>query len=159
MQCRNGSWGSRMRNNIFINDRPSGVQVYNTGIFRLDADRNVVSAVAYDRAAGHSRNDATEPMHASLRALAVKLPGAARNVTGVTREKIAPEFIRYGEQPWAVIEGKWWKLNPARPDFRPRAGSKLLAGTGDAEELPATDLSGRKRAAADIGALSAAPGE
>jgi hypothetical protein len=71
-------------------------------------------------------------------------------------ERIAPEFVRFGWAPWVIFEGNWWRLNPDRPDFRPRADSRLLAGTGDATELPPADLSGQPRAAADIGAFRAA---
>jgi hypothetical protein len=64
--------------------------------------------------------------------------------------------VRYGNEPWVIIEGKWWRLNPNRPDFHPRADSKLFANWGDPDELPALDLSGQKRTALSIGAYAPA---
>ena len=76
---------------------------------------------------------------------------------GVTQAKIAPEFVAPGNEPWILLDGNWWKPNPARPDFRPKAGSKLLANKGDASEMPARDLLGNPRKTAEIGALVQAP--
>ena len=72
---------------------------------------------------------------------------------GITREKIASEFVRYGEEPWVIIEGNWWRLNPNRPDFHPRADSKLLAHRGDRREMPSRDLIGSRRRGVSIGAF------
>jgi hypothetical protein len=47
MQARNGSWGTKMRNNIFINDQPNSIEVFNTSIYRLDASFNVVNTSSY----------------------------------------------------------------------------------------------------------------
>ena len=44
--------------------------------------------------------------------------------------------------------------NPKRPDFRPRADSKLFADWGDSAELPRKDLSGRERKGPSVGALA-----
>ena len=68
---------------------------------------------------------------------------------------MASEFVRSSEKPWIVEEGNWWELNPERPDFHPRADSQLLAGRGDASEVPPTDNEGTRRARADIGAFMA----
>ena len=146
MQSRNGSWGTLMRNNIFINDQPSSIEIFNTSIFRLDARFNVVNTVSY-----------TE-MPDALKSLAIALPEGPSMRTGITRQKIAGEFVRYGEEPWVIIEGNWWRLNPNRPDFRPRADSKLLAHRGDASELPPRDLVGSLRHGPSIGALEPAAG-
>jgi hypothetical protein len=73
----------------------------------------------------------------------------------VTRARFAAEVRRYGEEPWVVLTGRWWKRNPGRPDFHPLPGSPLLAGRGDPAELPPVDLEGAPRRAADVGALSA----
>jgi hypothetical protein len=84
-------------------------------------------------------------MAEALKTLAIALPDGPTTRSGITREKIAGEFVRYGEQPWVIIEGNWWRLNPNRPDFHPRAGSKLLARRGDIKELPSRDLEGSRR--------------
>jgi len=46
MQARNGSWGTKMCNNIFINDQPTSIEIYNTSIYRLDAGSDVANTVA-----------------------------------------------------------------------------------------------------------------
>ena len=144
MQSRNGSWGTVMRNNIFVNDQPFSIEIFNTSIFRLDARFNVINTLSY-----------TE-MPEALKALAIALPEGPSMRNGITRSKIAGEFVRYGEEPWVIIEGNWWRLNPNRPDFRPRADSKLLAHRGDAGEMPPRDLAGNVRRGRSIGALEAA---
>ena len=144
MQSRNGSWGTVMRNNIFINDQPSSIEIFNTSIFRLDARFNVVNTVSYT------------DMADALKVLAIALPEGADTLSGITREKIAGEFVRYGEEPWVIIEGNWWRLNPDQPDFRPRVDSKLLAHRGDRNALPPRDLAGSLRRGPSIGALAPA---
>ena len=144
MQARNGSWGTVMRNNIFINDQPFSIEIFNTSIFRLDARFNVINTLSY-----------TE-MPEGLKVLAIALPEGSSMRSGITREKIAGEFVRYGEEPWVIIEGNWWRLNPNRPDFHPRTDSKLLAHRGDAGEMPPRDLVGNRRRGVSIGALDPA---
>jgi len=144
MQSRNGSWGTKMRNNIFINDQGSSVEIYNTSIYRLDSTFNVTNAVGY---AG---------MPDSLKALATSLPEGSETITGVTQERAAKEFVRYSNEPWVIIEGKWWRLNPSRPDFHPRADSKLFSNWGDAKDLPEYDLSGHRRNSPSMGAYAPA---
>jgi hypothetical protein len=144
MQSRNGSWGTVMRNNIFINDQPSSIEIFNTSILGLDARFNVINTLSYTG------------MPEELKRLAVALPEGPDSSIGVTREKAASEFVRYGDEPWVLIEGNWWRLNPNRPDFRPKADSKLLANRGDTGQLPPHDLLGKKNRRAFIGALSPA---
>jgi hypothetical protein len=144
MQARNGSWGTKMRNNIFINDQPSSIEIYNTSIYRLDSTFNVVNTVSY--------TGMPEP----LKSLAIHLPEGPQTIAGVTQERAAKEFVRYSNEPWVVIEGKWWRLNPNRPDFRPREDSILFANWGDTKELPVHDLSGRKRTGPSMGAYAPA---
>jgi hypothetical protein len=153
MQARNGSWGTKMRNNIFINDASSSIEIYNTSIYRLDADSNVVNTITYHASAG---GDEVTTMPESLKSLAIHLPEAPNNMEGVTQERAKDEFVRYGNEPWVLIKGKWWQLNPNRPDFHPPADSKLFANWGDRDELPARDLSGQKRTALSIGAYAPA---
>jgi nitrous oxidase accessory protein NosD len=145
MQCRNGSWGTRMRNNIFINDQPSSVEVFNTSIYRLDSDFDVINTLSYPG------------VPEALKSLATRLPVGPQTIAGVTQERAAKEFVRYSNEPWVVLDGKWWRLNPNRPDFRPRADSKLFADWGDSAEIPKKDLSGRERKGASIGALAPVP--
>jgi hypothetical protein len=145
LQCGNGSWGCRLRNNVFINDGAASIEVLNTSIYRFDATHNVVSQIRYGT------------MPAALKSLAASLP-ETRAVVGITRARFAAEVVRSGEEPWGVVEGSWWKLNPSRPDFRPRWTSKMLLGQGDPSETPARDLLGEKRGSADLGALQPGPG-
>jgi hypothetical protein len=146
LQFRNGSWGGRARNNILINDGGASIQVFNTSVYRLDSGYN---------AAG--RFDDTG-MAAELKTLAKNLDPSAHSVLGLTLEGLRAEFVRYGETPWVLIEGSWWRLNPDRPDFRPRASAPRLVGRGDESEWPARDLVGNPRRAADLGALAVATG-
>jgi hypothetical protein len=153
LQARNGSWGTKLRNNIFINDQPSSIEIYDTSIYRLDSMLNVVNTVAYHSTAG---GDEVKPMPESLKALAIRLPDGPDTMTNITLEQAAKEFVRYGNEPWVIIEGKWWRLNPNRPDFRPRADSKIFANWGDAKDLPPLDLAGHERKSPSMGALAPA---
>jgi len=156
MQARNGSWGTKMRNNIFINDQANSIEIYDTSIYRLDASFNVANVVSYHTSAG---DDHVKEMPSSLKSLAIQLPEGPNTISGITQERAAKEFVRYGNEPWVIIEGKWWRLNPDRPDFRPRADSKLFANWGDANEGPARDLAGNERSGTSIGAFAPATGD
>ncbi|WP_437588777.1 right-handed parallel beta-helix repeat-containing protein [Sorangium sp. So ce1000] len=145
LQCGNGSWGCRLRNNIFVNDAASSIEVVSTGIYRFDAGNNVVTQVSYGG------------MPDGLKRLASALP-ETRAITGITRARLAAEVVRASEEPWVIFEGGWWKLNPSRPDFRPKRSSKMLLGQGDPREVPARDLLGVERHGAELGALSPGPG-
>jgi hypothetical protein len=144
MQCRNGSWGTKMRNNIFINDQPFSLEVFNTSIYKLDSRFDVINTLSYT------------DMPEALKSLATNLPEGEWTIAGITQEKAGKEFVRYNHEPWVIIDGKWWRLNPDRPDFRPRADSRLFAHWGDAQELPQHDLAGKARTGAAIGALEPA---
>jgi hypothetical protein len=159
LQCINGSWGSRVRNNILINNQPYSIEISNTGIYRLDSGYNVINGLLFCGDMPNSIMDGITgkptPMDESLKSLAVKLDADNHSLAGITLEKFAGEVVRYGKAPWVLIEGDWWRLNPDRPDFRPRRDSKLLVGTGEASSLAPTDLTGRKRDRPDMGALQA----
>ena len=142
LQSVHGSWGTRLYNNILINDEGPSVEVSNTGIYRFEAAGNVVNRVVYP---GVTR---------ALLHLATAPADGGRNRTGIDRERISREFVRDGEEPWILIEDGWWRLNPARPDFHPRADSRLLAGTGEPSLRPRRDLEGAARREADIGAFA-----
>ena len=140
---RGGSWGTRARNNILVNDEVPSIEVWNTSIWRLDADFDVQGRVVYEGPAG------------ALKSLALSLPEGGRSVSGLSRSALSSSFVRAGTEPWVVFEQGWWKLNPARPDYHPRAGAPILAGHGDPRDQPKSDLEGRPRAKADIGAYAA----
>jgi hypothetical protein len=144
LQARNGSWGGRYRNNIVVNDAATSIEVFNTSLFRLDSGYNVANTVQFTPAAP------------PLEQLAVALDATNHSLLGISRARVAGEFVRYGEEPWVLIEGHWWRLNPNRPDFRPRHGSRLLANTGDSSDLPLYDLLRTRRKAPDVGAFAAA---
>jgi hypothetical protein len=144
MQCRNGSWGTKMRNNIFINDQPFSLEIFNTSIYRLDSSFNVINGLSYTG------------MPEALKTLAIDLPEGQHTISGITQEKARQDFVRFSHEPWVVLEGNWWRLNPDRPDFRPNADSKLFAHWGDSQDLPPHDLSGKQRRGAAIGAFEPA---
>lgn len=139
-----GSWGTRLRNNIFMNDATPSIELHPTGIWRFDGKRNVLNTIAYDGRA------------AALRPLAISLPDEPGSVIAVSRARLNGEVVLTSEEPWVVLEKGWWKLNTKRPDFHPQKTSALLAGRGDPKETPPNDLDGKKRTAADIGCYAAA---
>ncbi len=144
MQCRNGSWGTTLRNNVFVNDSGASIEIFNTSIYRHDARANVTNVVRYTG------------MDEALERLAISLPDRDGAVTGITSKRLASEFVAPGTAPWIIIEGGWWRLNPQRPDFRPKAGSALLVRTADRSAQPERDLTGATRRGAAVGALAAA---
>ena len=141
LQFRNGSWGGRVRNNVLVNDGGPALQVFNTSVYRLDSTANVVGRV-----------DDTG-MSADVKSLATRRDAAPGSLLDETRASLHGDFVRDSDEPWVVIEGAWWRLNPNRPDFRPRPGSRL-AGRGDGSDLPARDLAGAPRRSADVGAFA-----
>jgi hypothetical protein len=139
----NGSWGTQAYNNVLINDATPSIELLNTSIWRFDGKRNVLHKVNYEGPA------------AKLKSLAISLPDGLSSSTGVTRSTLASSFVKPGEQPWVALDGKWWALNPGRPDFHPRATSLRLAGRGSKSHMPPTDIEGHVRSKADIGAYAA----
>lgn len=138
----NGSWGSRVRNNVLINEVGPSIELTSTGIWRFDGARNVIGSVSYEGAA------------AALKSLALSLPEESGSALGVSRSRLTSLVSKDSDEPWVILENGWWKLNPKRPSFRPRAGASLLAGRGDPRESPRADCDGKKRQAADIGAFA-----
>lgn len=138
MQCIDGSWGTMLYNNIFINDAPFSIQVDGSSAYQHRESDNVANTVSFPKSEEELTHD----------------PAATLNVT---QAKMAAEFTRSSDEPWIIIEGKWWRLNPNRPDFRPVAGSTILSGRGYGEQMPKTDLSGAKRTPPSVGALAPAP--
>lgn len=146
LQFRNGSWGGRARNNILVNDVDASIEVFNTSVYRLDSGYNVTNVISY------------RGMPDALKTLATALDERNHSATGMTSARLAAEFVAPSEAPWVVLDGRWWRLNPNRPDFRPKARSAVLAGRGDVRERAPRDLAGRVRRTADIGALAVASG-
>ena len=140
----NGSWGTRAFNNVLINDEHDAIELLNTSIWRFESARNVISKVHYEGSA------------ASLKELAISLPDGPHSVSGIGLPALAPSFLSANEEPWVILDAKWWKLNPKRPDYRPRTTAVLLAGRGDERNQPKLDLDGKRRARADIGAYATA---
>jgi hypothetical protein len=148
----NGSYRNRLRNNVFINDVDASMDIDGGSMLGLDAGYSVTNTVRY-RSAPFDQ-PSTAPFPDALRAAAVSLLETNHTTMGITRQKVAPEFVAYGDEPWIIVEGTWWRPSPRRPDFRPRAGSALLAGRADPGELPPRDLAGQPRRTADIGAYA-----
>jgi hypothetical protein len=123
MQCRHGSWGTKMRGNIFINDEASSIEIDNSSIYRVDTSENVINHLVYT------------DIHDDLKSLAVSLPEGPKTISEITQERAAQEFVRFSSEPWVIIDGKWWRLNPNRPDFHPKRDSRLLANRWDPKEL------------------------
>ena len=156
----NGSWGNRVRNNVLVNANGTSMEVTSTGILDLDSGYNVAGDVRFLSISGHSwprPGKPGGPMPESLKGLARKLDATNHSTLGVTRERIAAEFVRPGNEPWVIFENGWWRLNPDRPDFHPKPGSTLLSGRGDPTDLPPVDLSGEPRRSPDVGAFRSAP--
>jgi hypothetical protein len=151
----NGSYGARLRNNLFINDVPASMDVDRTSIFGLDAAFSVANDVLY-RSAPFSA-PSPDPFPEALYGAAKSRFEEPRSTFGVTQEKLRPELVAPGSEPWILLDARWWKPNPARPDFRPKPTSPLLTGKGDPADMPPVDLLGTPRTTADIGALAAAP--
>jgi hypothetical protein len=142
----NGSWGTRAYNNVLVNDDGASVELLNTSIWRFDGRNNVIDKVHYEGAASW------------MKALALSLPDGAHSATGIKRNSLTTSFVKPNEEPWIVVDGKWWKLNPSRPDYHPRASAVLLSGRGEGKNVPKTDLDGKPRSKADIGAyVTASP--
>src|SRR5215469_526770 len=126
MQCVDGSWGTRLYNNIFINDAPFSIEVDKSSAYQHQEIHNIANTVSLPKFGEGAIDDS-----------AITLD--------VTQEKAAAGFVRANDEPWIIIEGKWWRLNPNRPDFRPVADSLMFCGHTYAEQIPKDDLSGTKR--------------
>ena len=136
MQCVDGSWGTKLYNNIFINDVPFSIEVDRSSTYQHRETENVANTVSIPK-----------PDHG--------LVDDSKTSLDVTQTKAAAEFVRSSDEPWIIVEGKWWRLNPNRPDFRPVAKSSMLNRRGDTTQMPQADLSGAKRTVPSIGAFAA----
>jgi len=122
MQCRNGSWGTRMRNNIFINGQPSSVEVFNTSIYRLDSSFDVINTLSYTG------------MSEALKNLAVQLPEGRRRFQGLRRKEprrsLSATAMSRGSSLRASGGGS---IQVARTSVRAQIQSSLPSG-----EIPGT---------------------
>jgi len=161
----NGSWGNVVRNNMLINDQPNSLEVTATSIYRLDSGFNILNTIHYVGISAHSLPWVIQPgskavtspfseteILPALKQLALNLDENNHSRDGFNRESVAKEFLKYNEEPWIVIEDGMWRLNPARPDFHPRAGSTLLTDSVDQKQLPQRNVAGEQRQTPDIGA-------
>lgn len=134
----NGSYGNTIVNNVFIKNSGIAVQVSADSMFETDSAHNVTGKRSV-------------PM--GLANLSIRMDQPSYSATNVSYLEILGEFEQFSLNPWINFENGWWTLNPNRPDFRPRASSGLLVGKGDYNLMPAWDMEGNLRTAADIGAL------
>ena len=140
-----GAGGRAPTTTCSINDELPSIELYNTSIWRFDGSHNVLDQVNYEGPAA----GAQEPGH-----LAPRRP--ATRSSGSTGRRSAVNFVRPGEEPWVILEGNWWKLNPKRPDFHPRSASRAARRPGRPARHAPHDLEGKPRSKADIGAYAAA---
>ncbi len=136
MQCVDGSWGTKLYNNIFINDVPFSIQIDRSSTYQHWETQNVANTVSIPKFAREFVDESGTNLN-------------------VTQTRAAAEFVRSSDEPWIIIEGKWWRLNPNRPDFRPLAKSSMLNRRGDTPQMPQADLLGTKRTTPSIGAFAA----
>lgn len=144
LQNRNGSYGTQVYNNILLNDGGAALEVWNTSMLDLDVGPNVLGQLLY------------EPPAEAVLGAAKRPPKPDVVVTGQTRGSLSGSFRRSGLEPWILVgkdAGGFWKLNPKRPDYRPRPGS-MLVGRADPEQLPPHDLYGKPRTARALGAFA-----
>ncbi len=150
----NGSYGCTLRNNVIINQTGLSIEFTADSIWQTDSGYNIARGAALNRYSMYSTvpySPNPPPMPEEIAALAKNLDRNNHSILGVDLPAFAQEVVRYNLNPWLMLEGHYWRLNPERPDFRPCAGSKLLVSSGDPTQLPLTDLEGRKRISADIG--------
>lgn len=141
LQCRNGSTGCALWNNLAVNGTGPGLEVFGTSVPGLDVRGNVLGRV-----------DFTQSTPALL-PLAKTLPAAASQTGVELRSALADLESPATNVPWIRVDGAWPAPAPGRPDLRPKRGT-ALATAADAASQPPVDLEGRARSgAAAVGAL------
>lgn len=141
LQCRNGSTGCLLANNIGINPTGPGLEVYGTSVPGLDVRGNVLGRVDF--------TDSTP----ALLPLAKTLPEAKGRVRADYRATLAELASPTVGIPWLRLDGAWPAPATGRPDLRPKPGSSLTKG-GDVTAQPRVDHEGHARAGtAVVGAL------
>lgn len=140
LQCRNGSFGCVLTNNLAVNGIGPALEVFGTSMPGLDVRGNVLGRVEY-----------TASSPALLEA--VKTTPEAKGRVDVQLKAALSELAAPSWNPWLRLDGAWPARVPDPPDFHPTPGSSLTRG-GDASAQPATDLEGRPRAGKSaVGAL------
>jgi hypothetical protein len=142
IQLRNGSMGNRVYGNIANHGRGMGLEVFADSVAGSDIKGNVFGRIRMNPGAD------------ALASLAVALPPAGE--AAVSADAILGEMVAASNDPWIAPKGKTMGVADKRPDYRPKAGSKLLGATVDAA-APATDFNGDKRDKATPGAFNPAP--
>ena len=138
-----GSWGNVLRNNIFVNASGLSLDVCNSSIYRTDSGHNVLGRTYY--------RDISD----DLKSVATALDEFNESAVDTDFESVLAQLVDARMEPWVIIEGNWWRLNPDRGNFHPRDNAPLLTGKGDIHQLPSTDFTGAPRERADIGAFTA----
>lgn len=144
LQCRNGSTGCALWNNLAVNGIGPALEVFGTSMPGLDVRGNVLGRVEYE---------ASTP---ELLAVVKSAPGAAGGAAGrkdVELQAALGELTAPSWNPWLRLDGAWPAKVPDPPDFHPKAGG-LLASGGDASAQAPKDFEGRPRTGKPaIGAL------
>lgn len=142
IQLRNGSMGNRVYGNIANFGQGMGLEVFADSVAGSDIKGNVLGRVRMNPGAD------------ALASLAVALPPAGE--APVSAEAILSQLVAPSNDAWIAPKGKTIGLSDKRPDYRPKAGSKLLGATVDVP-APPTDLDGAPRKGATPGAFNPAP--
>lgn len=131
IQCRNGSFDNRFFANIAIHAGP-GLWFTPDSVPGLESRGDLLGAIEMD------------PAPEKMVTLAALMPDRGSRV-GLTRDEVAKGFVAPSREPWVIVEGDWWQLNPKRPDFHPKpsAGWSVDASL----PKPKRDLEGAARAA------------
>lgn len=138
IQCRNGSFGNRFAGNIAIHGRGPGLWFTPDSVPGLESRGDVMGALEMD------------PPPREMLSLAALMPERGSRV-GVSRDEVVKGFSAPSREPWVILLGDWWALNPDRPDFHPKKSAGWTVDPSIA--LPKRDLDGRSRVGED-----AAPG-
>ncbi|MDX2051539.1 MAG: right-handed parallel beta-helix repeat-containing protein [Polyangiaceae bacterium] len=139
LQSVNGSWGTRVFNNVLINDSGSALEVDNTSIYRFEASHNIITRIEYSNGSE------------KLKALATAAPELNAQLD-VEFSDIKSAFLRPGLDAWLTADLR--SLSPNRPDFRPnRERSEVLLRVNP-KEVEAFDLLGVERKPPLLGAFA-----
>jgi hypothetical protein len=141
IQCRNGSIGCTLANNLAINAGTGpGLEVFGTSMPGLDAWNNVIGKVEY--------SESTPALYA-----VVKMAPEKGGRTDVDAKTALAELENPSKVPWLRLDGPWPQIVPDPPSYRPKPGSALMR-VGDAKRQPPIDLEGKPRGATTtVGAL------
>ncbi|MGF1506937.1 MAG: right-handed parallel beta-helix repeat-containing protein [Anaerolineae bacterium] len=128
-----------VRNNIIVRPRSDAYEISDRSGQDLFSGHNAYYALSVVNSSGWIEID-TDP--------------GSGSITGFSIPQILSEFVDPNFNPWIVVDGSWWVLNPNRPDFTPAAGSMLLTA-GDPDYVPEADVSGDGFNGTEMGAYAA----